>query len=125
MRPAQVKYYTKMRDYTDVHVTGGGLAYPAASRHAAGCPAAASHTPAAGCGCCPTSSSSCEEALVTVRFMGFHRVWQGSGRVFDSVELFLPDHQYETQVGLGAAIVQIPALCTCCAVTCCCMWLDQ
>lgn len=43
-------------------------------------------------------SASCESCLVTVRFLGFHRVWQGSGEVFDTVDLFLPDQQYETQV---------------------------
>lgn len=38
--------------------------------------------------------------MVVVRFLGFHRVWQGSGQVFDSVDLFLPDIVYDTQVGL-------------------------
>jgi hypothetical protein len=35
---------------------------------------------------------------VTVRWLGFYRVWQGSGEVFDTVDLFLPDVQFETQV---------------------------
>lgn len=38
--------------------------------------------------------------MVVVRFLGFHRVWQGSGQVFDSVDLFLPDIVYDTQVRL-------------------------
>lgn len=42
--------------------------------------------------------AACESCLVTVRFPGFHRIWQGSGKVFDTVDLFLPDQQYETQV---------------------------
>ena len=32
VRPADLKYYTKVRDYTDVHVTGGRAYYPAAVR---------------------------------------------------------------------------------------------
>jgi hypothetical protein len=34
--------------------------------------------------------------------MGYFRVWQGTGEVFDAVELFLPDAQYETQVRVAA-----------------------
>ncbi|GFR40698.1 hypothetical protein Agub_g1289, partial [Astrephomene gubernaculifera] len=34
VRPADVKYFTRLRDCTEVHVTGGRVAYP-------GCPAAA------------------------------------------------------------------------------------
>jgi len=30
--------------------------------------------------------------------MGFHRIWHGSGQVFDTVDLFLPDVQFPTQV---------------------------
>lgn len=30
VRPADLKYYTKVRDYTDVHVTGGRAYYQAA-----------------------------------------------------------------------------------------------
>jgi DEAD/DEAH box helicase domain-containing protein len=29
--------------------------------------------------------------------MGFHRIWHGSGQVFDTVDLFLPDMQFPTQ----------------------------
>ena len=32
VRPADLKYYTKVRDYTDVHVTGGRAYYQAAVR---------------------------------------------------------------------------------------------
>jgi hypothetical protein len=31
--------------------------------------------------------------------MGYFRVHQGSGQVFDAIDLFLPDTQFETQVG--------------------------
>ena len=30
VRPADLKYYTKVRDFCDVHVTGGRAYYPAA-----------------------------------------------------------------------------------------------
>ena len=37
---------------------------------------------------------------MTTRWMGFHRIWHGSGQVFDTVDLFLPDVQFPTQVSL-------------------------
>ena len=37
------------------------------------------------------------DCLVTTRWLGFHRIWQGSGEVFDTVDLFLPDMQLRTQ----------------------------
>ena len=40
------------------------------------------------------------DAEVTTRWMGFYRVWHGSGEVFDAVDLFLPDSQFPTQVCL-------------------------
>lgn len=46
----------------------------------------------------PKTTACCEAAIVTVRWLGFHRIWQGSGEVFDSVDLFLPDVQFGTQV---------------------------
>lgn len=81
VRPADVKYYTKVADYQDVHVTGGKCAYPLASSLGA-----------------PNTSVTCASATVTLKFLGFHRVWHGSGKVFDSVQLFLPDSQFETKV---------------------------
>lgn len=46
----------------------------------------------------PSTTACCDAAMVTVRWLGFHRIWQGSGEVFDSIDLFLPDVQFETQV---------------------------
>jgi hypothetical protein len=43
-------------------------------------------------------AAACESAVVTVRFLGYHRVAHGTGEIIDSVELFLPDSQWETQV---------------------------
>jgi len=39
----------------------------------------------------PSTTACCDAAIVTVRWLGFHCIWQGSGEVFDSIDLFLPD----------------------------------
>ena len=44
------------------------------------------------------TAARCDECEVTTRWLGFYRVWQGSGEVFDTVDLFLPDVQFNTQV---------------------------
>ncbi len=46
----------------------------------------------------PSTTACCDAAIVTVRWLGLHRIWQGSGEVFDSIDLFLPDVQFGTQV---------------------------
>ena len=48
--------------------------------------------------------ATCSTAIVTTRFLGFHRVWQGSGSVFDSIDLYLPDVSFETE----AAYIRVP-----------------
>ena len=48
----------------------------------------------------PVTTAACGECCVTTRWLGFYRVWQGSGEVFDAVDLFLPDVQFNTQVGV-------------------------
>ncbi len=114
---------TQIQDYKDVHVTGGRVAYPTASvalaalaarrgdRAAAAAEASTLHQ-GQGQHCChgshggavhadvhvPVTSATCESCVVTVRFMGYHRVRKGSGEAFDHVQLFLPDVQMETQV---------------------------
>ena len=62
---AAVRYYTRIIDMTDVHVLGGTAAYPSAP-------------PACNAG----GSAVCEQCLVTVRFLGYYRVWQGTGQVW-------------------------------------------
>ncbi|EFJ42855.1 hypothetical protein VOLCADRAFT_97014 [Volvox carteri f. nagariensis] len=133
VRRADVKYYTKIRDFTDVHVTGGRVAYPASSaaaplQHAAGLlplqppagPSAAATTStsaavaAATAATPPTptapTTARCESAVVAVRYLGFHRVWQGgSNRVFDSVDLFLPDVVYDTQMFIFLHLLHLAA----------------
>jgi len=131
VRPANLKYYTRPRDFTDVFVVGGHrAAYPAevtsiCMQRCGGeghglCSAHLErgnvlqqrmetlHRPAAAdvpclCRCqalsrFPSTTATCSECEVTTRWMGFHRIWHGSGQVFDTVDLFLPDVQFPTQV---------------------------
>ncbi|KAL4447650.1 hypothetical protein ABPG75_004869 [Micractinium tetrahymenae] len=95
VRPADLKYYTKCIDYTDVHVRGGKAAYKPAAAPAGGVAAAA-----AG----PAGATMCSPALVTTRWLGFRRIWRGTGEVFDTVDLFVPDVQFETE----AAYLRLP-----------------
>jgi hypothetical protein len=44
------------------------------------------------------SMAQCAEAEVTTRWLGFHRIRHGTGEIFDTVDLFLPDMQFPTQV---------------------------
>lgn len=78
------------------------------------------------------TAARCDECEVTTRWLGFYRVWQGSGEVFDTVDLFLPDVQFNTQVSLSltttsnqGAPLFLKWLCTesmkvlACSLTCC------
>ena len=78
--PADVRYYTTTIDYCDIHVVGGRVAYTQPLLRQ-----------------CPATSAICNEAAVTLRFVGFVRIWRGSGTTFDAVRLFLPDVQFTTQ----------------------------
>ena len=42
--------------------------------------------------------AQCANAEVTTRWLGFHRIRHGTGEIFDTVDLFLPDVQFPTQV---------------------------
>ena len=80
--------YTKTIDYTDVHVTGGVVAFPAARQSSPlppgapgtaalpGLPPARGASPAAAA---PPTSACCNQAVVTTRWLGFNRIWRGSG----------------------------------------------
>lgn len=50
------------------------------------------------------TDASCESAMVTVRYLGFHRVQHGTGEILDTVDLWLPDVQFETQ----AVYIRVP-----------------
>ncbi|CAI9113370.1 OLC1v1013955C1 [Oldenlandia corymbosa var. corymbosa] len=78
---ADLKYYTKTRDYTDIHVIGGQTAYVAKIISST----------------FPRTSAQVSACKVTTTWFGFRRIWRGSNQVFDTVELSLPDYSYESQ----------------------------
>ncbi|KAI3726829.1 hypothetical protein L1987_66635 [Smallanthus sonchifolius] len=78
---ADLKYYTKTRDYTDIEVVNGHIAYPVKIFNVQ-----KSKTNA--------QSNPCK---VTTTWFGFRRIWKGSNRVFDTVNLSLPSYTYESQ----------------------------
>ncbi|MQM10927.1 hypothetical protein Taro_043825 [Colocasia esculenta] len=85
---ADLKYYTKTRDYTDIHVNGGDLAYPLMVSEVQNFRMSA-------------QSSPCK---VTTNWFGFYRIWRGSNQIFDTVELSLPPYSYTSQ----AVFIRIP-----------------
>ncbi|XP_074577358.1 uncharacterized protein LOC141833761 [Curcuma longa] len=77
---ADLKYYTKTRDYTDVHVAGGELAYP---------PVKAS--------CYVKTTAQTRPCTVTTKWFGFYRIWRSNNQIFDKVELSLPEFSFESE----------------------------
>lgn len=90
VRRADLKYYTSIRQHTDVSVTGGqsGCAYP--ERPILPSNETSSMVVPYG------SSALLEPARHSVSFVGFMKVWQQSGVVFDHVDLTLPNVEYNT-----------------------------
>jgi ATP-dependent helicase YprA (DUF1998 family) len=82
--PTTVRYYTRTIDFRDVHITGSRHAYPQPS---------SDQYPYSY----PGTTARCNAAVVTHRFVGFTRIWRGSGVAFDSVRLFLPDIRLVTE----------------------------
>ncbi|CAN6470692.1 unnamed protein product [Victoria cruziana] len=80
-RKADLKYYTKTRDYTDIHVLGGEYAYPARM---------------IGMNRSRTTArvTACK---VTTKWFGFYKIWRRTNKIFDKVDLFLPEYSYESQ----------------------------
>ena len=78
VRQTDVKYFTTTIDYTDVHLLGDKLMCTTDDHASA------------------TSRATCNDCTVTTRWMGYARIWRGSGKVFDSVDLFVPDVVYDT-----------------------------
>ncbi|XP_075479197.1 uncharacterized protein LOC142520108 isoform X2 [Primulina tabacum] len=85
---AELNYYTKTRDYTDVHVIGSHIAYPAriTTNHSV------------------RTTAQTHICKVTTTWFGFRRLWKRSNQVFDTVELSLPNFSYESQ----AAWIRVP-----------------
>ncbi|WOL03035.1 hypothetical protein Cni_G11755 [Canna indica] len=77
---ADLKYYTKTRDYTDIHVVGGELAYQPVKASAY-----------------VKTTAQMNACRVTTKWFGFYRIWKASNRIFDKVELTLPAFSYESQ----------------------------
>lgn len=119
VRAVHVKYYTVPVSTIDIHVIGGHNAYSALGtgdvrelqrrRFGEG----ASGTGAGGflqsSGAGQTGQDRVREAafsdcVVSQQWLGFHRIWKGSGKVFDTVDLFLPPSQFATQ----AAFLRLP-----------------
>eukprot|EP00258_Populus_trichocarpa_P021524 XP_024437543.1 uncharacterized ATP-dependent helicase YprA isoform X3 [Populus trichocarpa] len=78
---ANLHYYTKTRDYTDIDVLGGDIAYP---------PRAFKNQ----------SSRTAAQALsckVTTTWFGFYCIKRGSNKVLDTFDLSLPKYSYESQ----------------------------
>ncbi|XP_008453310.2 uncharacterized protein LOC103494067 isoform X1 [Cucumis melo] len=78
---ADLKYYTKTRDYTDIHVIGGNLAYP---KRAPNIPP-------------PKTTAQANDCRVTTTWFGFYRIQKGSNQILDSVDLSLPKYSYNSQ----------------------------
>ena len=116
MRPVDVKYYTKTVDFTAVQLIGGGESiFPNGcgsgnSTRETAAVVGGNQTELSGSNAvvCPQqflpTSALVSAATVTTRWLGFVRVWRGTGQVFDSVNLFLPDVQYQTE----AAYIRLP-----------------
>ncbi|MCD9645977.1 hypothetical protein HAX54_035467 [Datura stramonium] len=85
---ADLKYYTKTRDYTDVQVTGANFIYPARTTSLR----------------LPRTTAQAQSCRVTTTWFGFRKIWKKSNQVFDTVELSLPNFTYETQ----AVWIQVP-----------------
>ncbi|WIA32171.1 hypothetical protein OEZ86_003020 [Tetradesmus obliquus] len=142
VKPIDVRWYTRVRDHTDIHVTGAHVAYPtahaalaaiAARRATTGADtrqAAVKQEAAAAAAAVVVSAEAAaaqqqvkpEEAAAAagaaaagaerpgfdsqlagqqgrcqVHVKSEDGVHQGSGQVFDAIDLFLPDTQFETQ----------------------------
>ncbi|CAL9107439.1 unnamed protein product [Musa textilis] len=84
---ADLNYYTKTRDYTDIHVSGGDLAYPLVKE--------------SGYVKTTAQTNACK---VTTKWFGFYRISRTSNQILDTVDLNLPTFSYESQ----AAWLRVP-----------------
>ncbi|EXB89115.1 hypothetical protein L484_016676 [Morus notabilis] len=93
---ADLKYYTKSRDCTDIEVVGGKIdssnldiklnvlssrAYPAGVYNNQ----------------CSRTTARVNPCKVTTSWFGFHRLWRRSNEIFDTVDLVLPKYSYMSQ----------------------------
>ncbi|XP_038878310.1 uncharacterized ATP-dependent helicase YprA isoform X4 [Benincasa hispida] len=78
---ADLKYYTKTRDYTDIHVIDGNLAYP---RRAPNIPPS-------------KTTAQANDCRVTTTWFGFYQIQKGSNQIIDTLNLSLPKYSYNSQ----------------------------
>ncbi|XP_021674858.2 uncharacterized protein LOC110660749 isoform X3 [Hevea brasiliensis] len=85
---ADLQYYTKTRDYTDIHVRGGDMAYLARISNNQSLKTTA-------------QASSCK---VTTTWFGFYCIQRRTKKILDKCGLSLPKYSYESQ----AVWIQVP-----------------
>uniref|UniRef100_A0A803N367 Uncharacterized protein n=1 Tax=Chenopodium quinoa TaxID=63459 RepID=A0A803N367_CHEQI len=78
---ADVKYYTQTRDYTDIDVIGGALAYQIRASKMQ----------------CHGTTALTNSCTVTTTWFGFRRICKRTSKVLDKVDLALPKYSYESQ----------------------------
>ncbi|KAL5993779.1 hypothetical protein ACLOJK_038136 [Asimina triloba] len=83
---ADLKYFTKTRDYTDIHVVGGDLKYDKQA-YTANMPQFQRLK----------TTAQTHPCKVTTCWFGFYRIKRGSNQIIDSIELSLPKYSYESQ----------------------------
>ncbi|KAK4804833.1 hypothetical protein SAY86_004650 [Trapa natans] len=88
-KEADLKYYTKTRDYTDVQ------AYPATMPYGP-----TEHM-------IPETTAQANVCKVVTTWFGFRRISRGTNQVMDTVELSLPRYSYQSQ----AVWIQVPQVC--------------
>ncbi|XP_040382287.1 uncharacterized ATP-dependent helicase YprA-like isoform X2 [Oryza brachyantha] len=88
-RKADLKYYTKTRDYTDVSVLGGEFA----------------HLPLIMCNTNRVKTTAqANDCKVTTKWFGFYRIWKSNNKISDCIGLHLPPFSFSSQ----AVWVRIP-----------------
>ncbi|XP_073221327.1 uncharacterized protein, partial [Cicer arietinum] len=109
-KEADLKYYTKTRDYTDIHVIGGNINQFCGYRwkhkglsewvEARGISFVSSENrayPVIDSSMFPKTNARANVCQVTTTWFGFYRIWRGSNQIIDAVDLALPQYSYESQ----------------------------
>ncbi|XP_030476883.2 uncharacterized protein LOC115693939 isoform X2 [Syzygium oleosum] len=86
---ADLKYYTKTRDYTDIKVLGGDIAYPVTMPNFPNTNVGASKI--------LETTALANSCKVITTWFGFRRISRAGGRVLDTVDLSLPKYSYQSQ----------------------------
>ncbi|KAL6629705.1 hypothetical protein ACP70R_029470 [Stipagrostis hirtigluma subsp. patula] len=86
---ADLKYYTKIQDYTEINVLEGEIALP---------PASASRPDIV------RTTAQANDCKVTTEWVEFRRIWKSNNQPSDAIGLDLPPYSFDTQ----AAWISIP-----------------